>query len=106
MRTILLTSFFLVFILLGNVLPVEAKKTYSIRTNNEIQFKVINDLGHDFTYTNGTTSFTILKDGGAGLSLTDGTLLTTVNSKGKTVTFVKVSSDLNGKSIQLSTLLK
>jgi hypothetical protein len=55
---------------------------------------------------NGLSTYTIKKDGNVGLSFAEGAVLTTINSKGKMVTFVKITADLAGKSFKLSELLK
>lgn len=106
MKTLFVSFLFISIFMVGTINKVEAKKVSFSMANTEIQFKVINDLGHDFIYQLGSTKYTIQKDGGAGLSFVDGTVLTTINDKGKLVTFVKVNADLQGKSIALSTLIK
>ena len=106
MKTLIIAFLSFSSLLLINTNNAEARTNYNMVSGNEVQCKIINDLGHDFTYMNGAASFTILKDGGAGLSFPIGTILTTTNSKGKVVTFVKISTEMNGKSIQLSTLIK
>jgi hypothetical protein len=106
MKTLIIAFLSFASLILTNSNNAIARTSHAMVSGNEVQCKIINDLGHDFTYMNGAASYTILKDGGAGLSFPIGTILTTTNSKGKVVTFVKISTEMNGKSIQLSTLIK
>jgi hypothetical protein len=106
MKTLFISIFTLAFLVAGTSNTAIAKNSSNHYTVNEIQFKVINDLGHDFTYMNGLSTYTIKKDGNVGFSFAEGAVLTTINSKGKMVTFIKITADLTGKSFKLSELLK
>ena len=106
MKTLFISIFTISFLLVGTSTTASAKKHAIHFSANEVQFKVTNDLGHDFTYMNGLSTYTIKKDGNAGLSFAEGVVLTTINSKGKMVTFVKITPALAGKSFKISELLK
>lgn len=106
MKTLFISILTLTFFLAGITNTAIANKHANTYSVNEIQFKVINDLGRDFTYMNGLSTNTIKKDANVGLSVAEGAVLTTINSKGKMVMFVKITPELAGKSFKLSELLK